>query len=64
MRQQGSTADMITPILPLIAYMSKYFTLRAGDVILTGTPEGVGPLHAGDTLEVSLAGHGISTRVL
>ncbi|QKJ87347.1 fumarylacetoacetate hydrolase family protein [Paramixta manurensis] len=63
-RQHGTTADMITPILPLIAYMSQFFTLRAGDVILTGTPEGVGPMHAGDKLEVSLAGHGIATRVL
>lgn len=63
-RQHGSTADMIHKILPLIAHMSQYFTLRAGDVILTGTPEGVGPLHSGDTLEVSLAGQSISTRVL
>ncbi|MGC1042503.1 fumarylacetoacetate hydrolase family protein [Pantoea agglomerans] len=63
-RQQGNTADMIHKILPLIAYMSHYFTLRAGDVILTGTPEGVGPMRSGDQLEVSLAGHGISTRVL
>jgi len=44
--------------------MSQYFTLHAGDVILTGTPEGVGPMRSGDTLEVSVAGHGISTRVL
>ncbi|MFB6325381.1 isomerase/hydrolase [Pantoea deleyi] len=63
-RQQGNTADMIHKILPLIAHMSHYFTLRAGDVILTGTPEGVGPMRSGDQLEVSVAGHGISTRVL
>ncbi|WP_130835184.1 fumarylacetoacetate hydrolase family protein [[Erwinia] mediterraneensis] len=63
-RQQGNTADMIYKILPLIAWMSRYFTLRAGDVVLTGTPEGVGPLRSGDALELSLAGHGISTRVL
>ncbi len=63
-RQQGSTLDMITPVLPLIAYMTQFFTLRAGDVILTGTPEGVGPMQSGDTLEVFLAGHGITTRVL
>ncbi|ADD77294.1 YcgM [Pantoea ananatis LMG 20103] len=63
-RQQGNTADMIHKILPLIAHMSQYFTLHAGDVILTGTPEGVGPMRSGDTLEVSVAGHGISTRVL
>lgn len=63
-RQQGSTADMIHKILPLIAYMSRYFTLRAGDVILTGTPEGVGPLLSGDKLELSLGDRSISTRVL
>ena len=63
-RQHGSTADMITQILPLIAYMSRYFTLRAGDVVITGTPEGVGPMAPGDKLELSLGGHSISTRVL
>jgi len=62
-RQQGTTADMIHKIVPLIAYMSRFFTLRAGDVILTGTPEGVGPLHSGDALEVSLNGLTITTRV-
>ena len=63
-RQQGSTEDMIHKILPLIAYMSKFFTLRAGDIILTGTPEGVGPMVSGDRLEVSLGGHGVATRVM
>ncbi|BDH45505.1 isomerase/hydrolase [Salmonella enterica subsp. enterica serovar Choleraesuis] len=63
-RQQGTTADMIHPILPLIAYMSRFFTLRAGDVVLTGTPEGVGPLHSGDELVVSFNQHSLSTRVL
>ena len=63
-RQQGTTADMIHKIVPLIAYMSRFFTLRAGDIILTGTPEGVGPLHSGDALEVSLNGLTINTRVL
>lgn len=63
-RQQGTTADMIHKIVPLIAYMSQFFTLRAGDVILTGTPEGVGPMVSGDRLEISLGGHGVATRVL
>jgi 2-keto-4-pentenoate hydratase/2-oxohepta-3-ene-1,7-dioic acid hydratase in catechol pathway len=63
-RQQGSTSDMIHQIVPLIAYMSRFFTLRAGDVILTGTPEGVGPLASGDSLEVSFDGRSLSTRVL
>lgn len=63
-RQNGTTADMIHKILPLIAYMSRFFTLRAGDVILTGTPEGVGPLVSGDELEVRFNGESLATRVL
>ncbi|MCU8587403.1 fumarylacetoacetate hydrolase family protein [Erwinia pyrifoliae] len=63
-RQQGRTAGMIHKILPLIVYMSRYFTLRAGDVILTGTPEGVGPMQSGDKLALSLGGRTVSTRVL
>ena len=63
-RQQGSTSDMIHKIVPLIAYMSRFFTLKPGDVVLTGTPEGVGPLHAGDELEVQFNGLSLTTRVL
>ncbi len=62
--QQGTTADMIHKIVPLIAYMSKFFTLKAGDVVLTGTPEGVGPLASGDELVVNFNGHSLTTRVL
>lgn len=50
MRQLGRTADMLNPILPLIAHMSEHFTLLPGDVILTGTPKGVGVLTSGDDL--------------
>lgn len=63
-RQQGSTADMIYPIVLLIAFMSRYFTLRAGDIILTGTPEGVGPLASGDDIVISLNAMSLTTRVL
>ena len=63
-RQQGTTADMIHKIVPLIAYMSRFFTLKPGDVILTGTPEGVGPLKGGDELDVSFNGLSLKTRVL
>lgn len=63
-RQSGSTRDMITPILPLISYMSRFFTLRAGDIILTGTPEGVGPLTSGDMLKLSINDHSLTTRVI
>lgn len=63
-RQHGSTADMIHPIVPLIAYMSRFFTLKAGDVVLTGTPAGVGPLSSGDELAISFHGQTLTTRVL
>lgn len=53
-RQDGNTADMLTPVLPLLCYMSTYFTLEPGDVVLTGTPKGVGPLTVGDRLQVIL----------
>ncbi|ATN00467.1 MULTISPECIES: fumarylacetoacetate hydrolase family protein [Proteus] len=63
-RQQGNSRDMLTPVLPLISYMSRFFTLRPGDVILTGTPEGVGPLESGDMLVLSVNEHQLTTRVI
>jgi 2,4-didehydro-3-deoxy-L-rhamnonate hydrolase len=55
-RQSASTADLIMSIPQLIAYASKFYTLFPGDILLTGTPEGVGPVHAGDVLIASI-GH-------
>lgn len=54
LRQQGHTAQMLTPVEHLLAYASQWFTLMPGDVILTGTPEGVGTLHSGDQLKLTL----------
>lgn len=54
LRQDGNTAQMLTPVLELICYISKFFTLLPGDVVLTGTPAGVGPIQPGDSLEVEL----------
>jgi 2-keto-4-pentenoate hydratase/2-oxohepta-3-ene-1,7-dioic acid hydratase in catechol pathway len=48
--QQGNTSDMIFSINELIAYVSKFFTLKTGDLIFTGTPSGVGPLKKNDNL--------------
>ena len=53
-RQTGDTRDMLHPVLELIAHMSSQFTLLPGDVVLTGTPKGVGPLQAGQTLSLEL----------
>lgn len=50
MRQQGNTSYMIFSFDYIIAYLSRYFTLKKGDLILTGTPEGVGPVKQGDRL--------------
>jgi 2-keto-4-pentenoate hydratase/2-oxohepta-3-ene-1,7-dioic acid hydratase in catechol pathway len=53
-RQSGHTAMMLHKIVPLIAHMSQTFTLDAGDIVLTGTPKGVGPLLVGDTIDATL----------
>jgi 2-keto-4-pentenoate hydratase/2-oxohepta-3-ene-1,7-dioic acid hydratase in catechol pathway len=57
-RQQASTLDFIFPIPTLLNFITEAFTLEPGDVILTGTPSGVGPLNPGDQVEVSIAGLG------
>lgn len=57
-RQSGSTSLMIYPVAFLVRYISRMMTLLPGDVIATGTPAGVGPLTAGDIVEVSVAGVG------
>lgn len=55
-RQHAHTRDMIFPVAELIAYSSRIFTLMPGDLIYTGTPEGVGPVHDGDRLEATVDG--------
>lgn len=61
-RQDGNTNDLIFDVPTLISYVSHVMTLLPGDVILTGTPEGVGPLVAGDTVTVSVQGVGDLTN--
>jgi 2-keto-4-pentenoate hydratase/2-oxohepta-3-ene-1,7-dioic acid hydratase in catechol pathway len=53
-RQSGTTSDLIFGIPKLISFISSVMTLMPGDVIATGTPEGIGPLKAGDTVEVTI----------
>ena len=60
--QDGSTADMIFDVPTLVAHVSSVMTLLPGDVILTGTPEGVGPMQVGDEVEVTVAGIGSLTN--
>ena len=54
MHQEGNTKDMIFSLPFLISYMSEVFTLEEGDLILTGTPEGVGPVKSGDVIQCGL----------
>lgn len=49
--QEGCTSDMLYKVDELIAYISQYFTLKTGDILYTGTPAGVGPVHIDDKLE-------------
>lgn len=61
--QDGTTSDMIFGVAELIAYISQAMTLLPGDVILTGTPAGVGLLSDGDTFEAEIEGIGTLTSV-
>lgn len=54
--QRGDTSQMLFTVDRLIAHISQYMTLRTGDLLFTGTPAGVGTLHAGDTLRATLEG--------
>lgn len=55
-KQRGQTRDMIFPLESLIAYLGAHYPLQKGDIILTGTPAGVGPLKAGDEIKGTLQG--------
>lgn len=59
LRQAGSVREMVFSIPQLIAFISSFMRLEPGDVILTGTPAGVGPLRSGDVVEVEIEGLGI-----
>ncbi len=64
-RQEGDLAQMIWKTPEIIAVLSQYFELRAGDVIMTGTPAGVGPVARGDVMEAHVAGVGdLAVRVI
>jgi 2-keto-4-pentenoate hydratase/2-oxohepta-3-ene-1,7-dioic acid hydratase in catechol pathway len=58
-RQDGNTSDLLFSVPAIISYLTKYLTLLPGDMIMTGTPAGVGPIRVGDTIEVEIEGIGI-----
>ena len=62
LKQDGSTKDLIFDVATLVSYVSSVMTLLPGDVILTGTPEGVGPMNPGDEVDVTISGIGTLTN--
>jgi 2-keto-4-pentenoate hydratase/2-oxohepta-3-ene-1,7-dioic acid hydratase in catechol pathway len=62
LRQMASTRDMVFPVTQLVGYVSSIMTLEPGDVILTGTPAGVGPLVDGDEVSIEIEGIGTLTN--
>lgn len=64
MKQRSTTANMIFDVYDLVSFISGIMTLLPGDVIITGTPPGVGPLLPGDTVEVEIEGIGTLTNTV
>lgn len=65
LRQEAHTSLMIFQVAKVLAYVSEFMTLEPGDVLITGTPEGVGPLQRGDRVEVAIEGVGtLHTRIV
>ena len=58
LKQDGNTRDLIFSVPKVLSYISSFLTLQPGDLVLTGTPDGVGPMAAGDRLEVTVEGIG------
>jgi 2-keto-4-pentenoate hydratase/2-oxohepta-3-ene-1,7-dioic acid hydratase in catechol pathway len=61
-KQDGRTSDMVFTVAEIVAYISSFMTLLPSDVILTGTPDGVGPMEVGDTVSVTIEGIGTLTN--
>lgn len=60
--QRGNTSMFLVPVQKLVSYISSVMTLLPGDVITTGTPSGIGPMHVGDTISVEIEGIGTLTN--
>jgi 2-keto-4-pentenoate hydratase/2-oxohepta-3-ene-1,7-dioic acid hydratase in catechol pathway len=63
-RQYGRLADLIYPLEQLVAYVSAFMTLSPGDIILTGTPAGISPLHQGDSVRVCVGSLELTNPVI
>lgn len=64
LKQKGNTSDLIFPVKETISFISRVMTLLPGDIIATGTPSGIGPMQAGDTIEIKIAPIGILRNYL
>jgi 2-keto-4-pentenoate hydratase/2-oxohepta-3-ene-1,7-dioic acid hydratase in catechol pathway len=64
LKQDGHTRDFIFSVPSVLAYISSFMTLEPGDLVLTGTPDGVGPLKPGDTVEVTIENIGTLTNTV
>jgi|GEM_PF-4924342 len=58
LRQRGTTADLAYTVRELIAFLTEFMTLEAGDVLLTGTPRGISPVRPGDVMRLEIDGLG------
>ncbi|MDP2181273.1 MAG: fumarylacetoacetate hydrolase family protein [Actinomycetota bacterium] len=63
-RQSARTSDMIWDPFELVAFISNVMTLVPGDIVLTGTPSGIGPILSGDTVEIEIEGIGVLTNTV
>ena len=61
-RQDSNTSDLLFPAVRLVSYLSQAITLLPGDVIITGTPAGVGPVTPGDVVDIEIEGIGTLTN--
>ena len=64
MRQQGDLGQMIWKVAEQIAYLSRFYDIAAGDLIMSGTPSGVGPVHIGDMIHCAIEGVGEMTTTV
>ena len=61
-RQRGNTRDMIFTVPELIAYVTRFMTMEPGDILITGTPEGVSEIRPGDVVRAEIEGVGVVTN--
>ncbi len=64
LRQKGNTRDMIFTLPWLVSYVSKYITMKEGDILITGTPEGVSEIRPGDVVEARIQNVGVLTNTV